>query len=81
MTIDEDEAFAIPELKAWSGRYGEAARLTNAAAQVVGISLMTHATSDAEALAICQAFEQSAGLLCFDPLRDTMTPLISSLVS
>ena len=80
-TIDEYEAFPIPDMKDCIRRYEEAARLTNAAAQVVGISLMTHAARDAEALAICEAFGQSTGLPCFDPLRDTMTPLISSLVS
>ena len=79
--IDEYEAFPIPELEACIRRYEEAARLTNPAAQVVGISLMTGAVSDAEALAICQAFGHSTGLVCFDPLRNALTPLISSLVS
>ena len=79
--IDEYEAFPIPELEACIRRYEEAARLTNPAAQVVGISLMTGAVSDAEALAICEAFGHSTGLVCFDPLRNALTPLISSLVS
>ena len=78
--IDEYEAFPIPELETCIRRYEEAARLTNTAAQVVGLSLMTGAGSDAEALAICDAFGQSTGLLCFDPLRNALTPLISSLV-
>ncbi|MDA9941699.1 DUF1611 domain-containing protein [Luminiphilus sp.] len=80
-TIDEYEAFPIPDIKACVRRYEEAAQLTNAAARVVGISLITSASSDAEALVACEALSQSTGLLCFDPLRHAMTPLISSLLS
>ena len=79
LTIDEFDDFAIPDLQTCIQRYEAAARLTNPAARVVGISLLTKALEDGAALQVCADTSQQTGLPCFDPLRHPMDGLLAEL--
>ena len=79
LTIDEFDDFAIPELQTCIQRYEAAARLTNPAARVVGISLLTKALEDGAALEVCADTSHQTGLPCFDPLRHPMDGLLVEL--
>jgi len=56
-----------------------AARLTNANAQFIGLSVNTSMLSESESENICQKYQQQFDLPCVDPLRHGVVPLMDSL--
>lgn len=62
-------------------RYTEAARLTNPAAQVIGLSLNTSSYSDEEAREIVDNCSTSLGLPCTDPIRFGVQSLVTNLLN
>ncbi|WP_018982820.1 N-acetyltransferase DgcN [Salinimonas chungwhensis] len=56
-----------------------AARLTNPAAQVIGIAVNTSAVTDAEATAWCQQTSAQFNLPCVDPVRHGVDELVRQL--
>lgn len=73
--------YPLPSLDAAMARYVEAARLTNPAARMVGISLNTSKLSEVEAVALLAQIGQTHGLPCFDPLRTSLAPLVQELTA
>ena len=69
MVIDGVEDYPIPSLNEAITDYVRAARLTNKAARVVGISLNTSALDEAGALAALAAATAETGLPAADPIR------------
>ena len=59
----------------------KAARLTNPAARVVGISLNTAASDLGAAQALMDEIAAAHGLPCFDPLRTSLEPLVEKVLS
>ena len=78
-TIDEYEAFKIPDLKTCINRYEQAASLTNEVARVVGVSLNTSTLSAEEAKLVCAEVSEQTGLPCLDPMRDDLAPWVAVL--
>jgi len=62
------ENYAVPRLTECLARNLEAARLTNPAAQAVGVSVNTSGMDLQAALAACRTIEDDLGLPCEDPL-------------
>lgn len=81
VTIDEFDDFGIPDLVTCIRRYETGARLTNPAARVVGVSLMTGHLDDRESGAVCAETGRQTGLPCFDPLRHSLDAVLSALMS
>jgi len=73
--------YPIVGLKVAISRFTEAARLTNPAAQVVGVSLNTSSLDPDRAQAIMDALAREHGLPCFDPMRSSLEPLVARIVS
>ena len=61
--------------------YLSAARLTNPAAQFVGVSLDTSALAQSDALAVLERTSQLLGLPCVDPIRTGVSPIVEALES
>jgi uncharacterized NAD-dependent epimerase/dehydratase family protein len=78
-TIDEYEAFKIPDLKTCINRYEQAASLTNEVARVVGVSLNTSTLSAEEAKLVCAEVSEQTGLPCLDPMLDDLAPWVAVL--
>ena len=57
----------------------EAARLTNANARFVGISVNTSCLSDADAKAVCDAYSAQFDLPAVDPLRHGVAEIIDNI--
>jgi uncharacterized NAD-dependent epimerase/dehydratase family protein len=68
-TIGNFPDYPIPAWKDAIATYEAAARLTNRAARVVGISINTASLPEAEARAVIAAAAAETGLPCIDPLR------------
>jgi uncharacterized NAD-dependent epimerase/dehydratase family protein len=68
--------FPTPDLRAAAARYIEAARLTNPAAQLGGVSLNTSMLSETERARVLAQAAERLGVPCFDPLQ---TPLKAAL--
>lgn len=64
--------YALPPLAVAIARYLEAARLTNPAVRMAGISLNTSTLGEAERIRLLRQTERELDLPCFDPLK---TPL------
>ncbi len=77
--IDGLEDFPIPALPVCIARYLEAARLTNARARFVGISVNSSGLSATAYARAQQAIEADHGLPCVDPLRDGVDRLVAAL--
>jgi len=67
--IDGVEGYPIPSLSEAITDYVRAARLTNKAARVAGISLNTSALDEAGARAVLAAATAETGLPAADPIR------------
>lgn len=63
------ETFPIPSWRECIDRYVEAARLTNPAAKVLGISLNTSHVNEGEARRLIDSAAKETGLPCSDPIR------------
>jgi uncharacterized NAD-dependent epimerase/dehydratase family protein len=68
-TIGNFPDYPIPAWQDAIATYKAAARLTNRAARVVGISINTASLPEAEARAVIAAAAAETGLPCIDPLR------------
>ena len=81
LAIDGFEAYPIPAISDCIRRYEEAARLTNPAARVAGISLITVNLDEDRADEICAQISESTGLPCFDPLKQSSDAIVLALMS
>ena len=77
--IDEYEDYPVPDLRDCVAQYEQAARVTNARARVVGISLNTEGLSDDDALSACNEISALTGLPCADPMRHPLDPMLDAL--
>ena len=77
--IDEYEAYPVPDLRDCIAQYEQVARVTNAAATVVAISLNTQSLDDARALSACNELSILSGLPCLDPMRHALDPILDVL--
>ena len=69
----------MPDLRDCIAQYEQAARVTNARARVVGISLNTQGFDDAGALSACDVISSQAGVPCIDPMRHALDPILDAL--
>ena len=69
MTIGNFPDYPIPAWQDAIATYEAAARLTNRAARVVGISINTASLAEPDARALLAATATETGLPCIDPLR------------
>jgi uncharacterized NAD-dependent epimerase/dehydratase family protein len=74
-------SFPTPSLPVAIERYLDAARLTNPAARMVGISFNTSALGDAERHELFAKTEKALGLPCFDPLKSPMNAVIDRILA
>lgn len=74
------ERFPCPSLGEALRMHVEAARLTNANARGVGISLNTSSFSDKEAAAFLKAAEDETGLPACDPVRWGVAPIVDAML-
>ena len=81
LAIDDFEGYPIPALSDSIRRYEEAARLTNPAAKVAGISLITARIDANRADDICAQITESTGLPCFDPLKNAIDAIVLDLIA
>jgi len=72
--------FLIPDYRTCIDMYVAAARLTNPAAHVVGISLNTSRLADDEARALLRKTAQETGLPCCDPIRSGIDAIVDALI-
>lgn len=77
--IDEYEDYPVPDLRDCIAQYEQVARVTNAAATVVAISLNTQSLDDARALSACNELSILSGLPCLDPMRHALDPILDVL--
>lgn len=77
--IDEYPDYLIPPLAECIERYLESARLTNAGARFVGVSINSRGMSGVQRLDIMQDISESTGLPCVDPIANGVQPLIDAL--
>lgn len=77
--LDDFPEFAVPPLDLALARHLEAARLTNPAAQFIGISLNTRRCSPVEREALLDAVAAGTGLPCVDPVARDVEPLVQAL--
>ena len=77
--IDEYPDYPIPPLAECIRRYEEAARLTNAQARCVAISLNTRGMGDAERTAALREAGKETGLPVFDPLQSSPAELLQAI--
>lgn len=71
--------YRLPTLTEAARAYETAARLTNFAARVVGVSLNTSTLDEADAMAAAAAVEAELGLPCFDPIRFGLDRAVAAL--
>ncbi len=72
-------SFPTPPLAVAIEHYLQAARLTNPAARMVGISFNTSALSDAERAKLFADTEAELGLPCFDPLKTSLDAVVARI--
>ena len=77
--IDEYADYPVPDLRDCVAQYEQAARVTNAQARVVGISLNTEGLDDASALSACDEVGALTGLPCADPMRHLLDGILDAL--
>ncbi len=78
--IDGHPTYKIPSLSDCMHRYEDAARLTNPAAKVIGLSVNTRALPDTEARDYLARTADKYQMPCFDPVRtgvETMVEVLS----
>ncbi len=78
--LGDFELYPQPDLKEAIARYTEAARLTNPAARVAGISLNTSSMELDAAKVMLLEYSQRTGLPCTDPIRFGVEELVDALV-
>ena len=78
--IDEYEDFLVPDLRDCVVQYERVARVTNADARVVCVSLNTADLDNEGALAACTDVRMSTGLPCIDPMRHALDPMLDALL-
>ncbi len=69
----------LPSIEQTIGLNLSAAKLTNPAAKVVGISVNTSSVSVAEGQIICAQLSEQFGIPCADPVRDGMQSIVAAL--
>ena len=77
--IDEYADYPVPDLRDCVAQYEQAARVTNAQARVVGISLNTEGLDDACALSACDEVGALTGLPCADPMLHLLDGILDAL--
>ena len=77
--IDEYEDYPVPDLRDCIAQYEQAARVTHAQARVVGISLNTQGSDEADALSACDEVSSLTGVPCIDPMRHALDPILDAL--
>ncbi len=80
-TIDEYPDFPIPPLGEALHRYREAAALTNATVEWLGVSLNTSGLAEHEREGALAAARTEIGLPCVDPLRGGVATLVDALLA
>ncbi|MCB1808283.1 MAG: NAD-dependent epimerase/dehydratase family protein, partial [Candidatus Competibacteraceae bacterium] len=71
--------YALPSLDVCIAANETAARLTNPAARVVGVSINTAALEESAARRLLEETAQRLGLPCTDPVRDGVAALVDAL--
>ncbi|MGA0602636.1 DUF1611 domain-containing protein [Caulobacter sp. KR2-114] len=80
-TLHAYPGFPVVSLAEAIARNAEAARLTNPAARVVGISLNTASLDEASARAAADEIGAAHGVPCFDPLRFGLDALLDRMLA
>jgi D-glutamate N-acetyltransferase len=75
------ESFPTPQLPVAIERYLEAARLTNPAVRMVGISFNTSSLDAAARARLLAETEQALGLPCFDPLKTSLDGVLQRILA
>jgi uncharacterized NAD-dependent epimerase/dehydratase family protein len=73
--------FQLPSLDVAASAYIDAARLTNPAVRLVGVSLITEGMDDAQRARVLDAAQRQLGVPAFDPLKTTLDPVIDRLLA
>ena len=77
--LDDMPGFAMPSIAEGFARSIEAARLTNPAARIAGISLATNHLDEAEARAVLAALEAEHGVPAMDAMRFGVERVVDAL--
>jgi uncharacterized NAD-dependent epimerase/dehydratase family protein len=80
-TIGEFVHYPQPSLDVCIDAYERAARLTNASAKVIGISLNTSCMAEKEAQILLDRTADASGLPCVDPVRTGVVRLVDELAA
>lgn len=72
--------YAVPELAVARDLYLQAARLTNPAARLVGVSLNTFGMDEAAAQAALAQAERALGVPAFDPMRSPLQRAVAAIL-
>lgn len=75
------EGYPIPDLRTCIDHYTTVARLTNAAATVIGVCINTASLDGEQASSYLQETETALGLPCCDPVRDGVSRIVNLLQS
>jgi uncharacterized NAD-dependent epimerase/dehydratase family protein len=78
-TIDDFPHCPLPELGEAMRQYVTAAKVTNAQARFIGISLDTSGLNEAERVEVCDRLEAQFDLPVIDPIRDGAARLAASI--
>lgn len=79
--IEDFPGFPIPDLRVAITRYEEAARLTNAKAKVVAVSINSSSMSDADWAAYAQSTSRYVGMPVLDPMRGGADGLAAAVLT
>jgi uncharacterized NAD-dependent epimerase/dehydratase family protein len=74
-------AYPTPDLQEAAARYVEAARLTNPAVRLAGVSLNTSTLNSPERDRILAEITARTGVPCFDPLQTTLIPVLDRILA
>lgn len=77
--IDDHPGFEIPALPQCIEQYEQAARLTNPAARVIGISINTSSLPENEREDFLSQLSKKSKLPCVDPVLSGVAPLLAAL--
>jgi uncharacterized NAD-dependent epimerase/dehydratase family protein len=78
--IDEMPDFAVPDVAECAARHVEAARLTNAQARCVGVSVNTSKMTAEEAAEYQRGVSSRMSVPCVDPMRDGVGAIVDRLL-
>ena len=78
--IDEMPDFAVPDVAECAARHVEAARLTNAQARCVGVSVNTSKMTAEEAAEYRRGVSSRMSVPCVDPMRDGVGAIVDRLL-